>query len=226
MMDVATLARVSLFADLAEEDLERLAACFQRRRYARGQVIFAQGDPGQSLYVVETGRVAATASTADGRELVLNRFGPRECFGELALLDGEPRSADAVALEACSLFLLHRDDFLRFLEEHPPVAIRLLVVVSRKLRHTTQQALDVAFLDVPARIARTLLELATTRGALESSDHAPWLRVTQSELSEMIGATRETTNRWLSHYASQGLIDCKRGLVTILNPAGLRKRIY
>jgi CRP/FNR family cyclic AMP-dependent transcriptional regulator len=226
MLKTATLARVSFFADLAKEELEGLSACFQRRHYAKGQVIFAQGDPGQSLYIVETGRVAAIASTADGRELVLNRFGPGECFGELALLDGEPRSANAVAQEACSLFLLRRDDFLRFLVEHPSVAIHLLALVSRKLRHTTQQALDVAFLDVPGRLARALLDLARAQGGENVDRRSQAIRVTQSELAEMIGATRESTNRWLSYYTSQGLIDCQRGIVTILSPDGLRKRIY
>lgn len=221
-----SLARHGLFAELSPQDLRDLSACLGRRRCARGQIIFAQGDPGASLYVVESGQVKVVVTSADGKELVLNTFGPGDLFGELALLDGEPRSADAVAQEDCQLFVLRRDDFAQFLEEHPRAAVGLLAVLSRKLRHTTQQVQDVAFLDVPARLARALLELADTRGTACDGGSALAFRVTQAELAGLIGATRESANKWLGFFEAQGFIRCRRGQVTVLRPEALRRRIY
>src|SRR5688572_11669328 len=118
-MEAGLLRTVSLFAALSADDLAALSARLRRRRYARGQVIFTQGDPGASLCVVEEGRVRVSVVSEDGRELVLRVFGPGDFFGELALLDGEPRSADAVAQEPCTLLLLQRDEFLSVVEARP-----------------------------------------------------------------------------------------------------------
>lgn len=216
------LKSVSLFADLDDSHLARLAACLRSRHYVRGQIIFAEGDPGRSLCIVKSGKVNAVTSSPDGKELVLNTFGPGDIFGELALLTSGPRSADAVAQEPSHLFLLARNDFLAFLEAHPRVAIALLAIVSRKLQHTTQQVQDVSFLDVPARLARTLLDLATAAPMREGSQSC---RITQLELAARIGATRESVNKWLGTFADQGLIEHERGRVTILHPQALRNRI-
>jgi CRP-like cAMP-binding protein len=224
--DSSPLAKHGLFAELSPTDLRDLSACLRRRRCAKGQIIFAQGDPGTSLYVVEAGQVKVVLTSPDGKELVLNVFGSGDIFGEMALLDGEPRSADAVAQEDCLLLVLQRDDFLRFLEERPAVAISLLAILSRKLRHTTQQVQDVAFLDVPARLARALLDLAETRGTPSTASSGWTFRVTQAELAGMIAATRESVNKWLGFYEAQGLIRCVRGQVTVFRPEALRRRIY
>jgi len=220
----AMLKAVELFAELDDGQLDRLGECARPRRYARGQIIFAEGDPGTSLCIVASGRIDAVASSPDGKELVLNSFGPGDVFGELALLTGEPRSADAVAREASQVFLLPRDDFLTFLEANPRAAITLLAIVSRKLQRTTQQIHDVSFLDVPARLARALLDLAGADP--KASGEAPSFRVTQLELAARIGATRESVNKWLGYFADQGLIEQERGRVTILRPRALRQRIY
>ena len=225
-VNAAALARVKLFVGLAAEDLVALAANLQLRRYGKGQFIFQQGDPGLCLYLVESGKVKITSFSAEGKGLVLNLFGPGDFFGELALLDGEPRSADAVAQEACQLLLLQRDDFMRFLEARPHVAIKLLATVSSRLRHTTQQIEDMVFFDLPARLARTLLELAE---AEQTSTEAEWViasRPTQAELAEMVGATRESVNKWLGVYEEQGLIRRERNRWVILQPEALRKRMY
>jgi CRP/FNR family cyclic AMP-dependent transcriptional regulator len=218
-VNVAALRNVSLFAEVPVGDLEELTAGLRRRRYARGQVIFTQGDPGANLCIVEEGRVRIVVSSDDGKELTLRVLGPGEFFGELALLDGEPRSADAVAQEPCQLLLLQRDDFLRFVESRPRVAIALLSALSRKLRFTTRQAQDVAFLDVPARVARTLLHLADTG----EPDGQRTCRLTQAELAATIGVTRESVNRWLGYFAARGLIRPSRGAITILHPDRLRR---
>jgi CRP-like cAMP-binding protein len=220
------LTQVGLFAELPAEALAGLAPSLRRRRYPKGQVIFFQGDPGASLCLIETGRVKIALTTPDGREFVLALLGPGDYFGELSLLDGEPRSADAIALEACQLLLLQRDDFLRCLSAHPSVAIRLLAALSRRLRRTDQLVQEAAFLDVPARLARVLLEQAQSADAAGGAQPAGAGRLTQTELAGMIGATRESVNRWLSYFERQGLIRRQQGRITIVRPEGLRQRIY
>lgn len=225
-IDPQVLRQVSLFAGLSAEDLAALAGDLQRRHYARGQVIFRQGDPGVSLYLIEEGTIKIAVSTPGGKGLVLRIMGPRDFFGELSLLDGEPRSADAVAQSACQLLLLQREDFLRFVEARPGVAKGLLASVSRRLRYTTQQVQDAAFLDVPARLARVILELAQAYSQPGDEKLAVAPRPTQAELAEMVGATRESVNKWLGLYERQGLIRRESGALVIVQPDGLRKRIY
>ena len=219
----AVLSQVVLFTALSAEEHRALAACLRRRQYAKGQIIFVQGDPGTSLYLIETGRVKVVLTSEEGKERVLSILGPHDFFGELALLDGEPRSADAVALEACQLWLLQRADFLRYLETQPQVATKLLAVLSRRLRQTNQVVEEAAFLDVPARLARRLLELARDQGQPEAGGTVIATRLTQTELAGMIGATRESVNKWLGYYERQGLICCQRGQLTVLRPQGLRE---
>jgi CRP/FNR family cyclic AMP-dependent transcriptional regulator len=215
------LRRVPLFVDLDEAELAELSTSLHRRRHPKGQFIFNQGDPGASMCLIVAGRVQISVASPEGKELVLNQLGPGDVVGEMALLDGEPRSADAICQEACELLVLQREDFVRFLEAHPRVALRLLEVVSRKLRHTSRQAQDVAFLDVPARIARVLLELSE---AVDEPRTIP-RRVTQTELAGLIGATRESVNKWLGYYERQGLIRREKGTLHVLKPAVLRRRI-
>src|SRR5919202_291145 len=160
MVDPALLGSVPLFANLAVQDLEQLVRDLRRRRYARGQIVFASGDPGDNLYVIESGRVKLAFTSPEGREVILDIMGPTDFFGELALLDGEARSAEAIALEPSVLCLLGRNEFLKFLEQRPHVAIMLLGVLSRRLRRDARLLQDAAFLDVPARLERTILRLA------------------------------------------------------------------
>ncbi len=225
-LDARALGRHELFSELAQADLEALASRLRVRRFARGQVVFAQGDPGSSLYLIESGRVNVTLGTPDGREVLLAELKPGDLLGELALLDGEPRSADAVVQEEAQVYALERDDFAEFVGTHPKVALKLLAALSRKLRRTTQQVQDVALLDVPARLARHLLELAETRGEVLPRGKARVVQVTQAELASAIGATRESANKWLGYFERQGLLTLKRGQVTVVDPDALSKRVY
>jgi CRP-like cAMP-binding protein len=222
LVEANVLGSVPLFADLNERDLRELAEALRPRRYRRGETIFVTGDPGTSLCVVNTGRIKLALSSHEGREVILDVLGPGEVFGELALLDGEPRSADAVSIEATELLLLHREAFLRFLRERPEVAINLLGVLSRRLRRDAQLVQDAAFLDVPARLARTILRLAEP--AEDGTLRTP--RLTQSDLAAAAGTTRETLNKWLGFFAEQGFVKWNRSQVTVIDAEGLRRRIY
>ncbi|HEY3078922.1 MAG TPA: Crp/Fnr family transcriptional regulator [Chloroflexota bacterium] len=226
-MSALALQRTGLFASLPVGELEELAACLRRRRYARGQVLFTEHDPGTTLFVVESGRVNMTLTSPEGKELVVNSLGPGESFGEMALLTGEPRSTDAVVAEPGYLLQLDREDFVRCLRARPELAMEVMANLARRLRQTTQQAYDVAFLDVPARLARRLLDLAASDGEPAGAEAVRIARkLTQSELAALIGATRESVNKWLNHYERQGLISVDGRTITLLTPDTLRRRIY
>ena len=226
MADPALLARIALFAGLGTEDLAGLARDLRRRRYKKDEVIFFCGDPGASLCIIEAGRVKLTLPAPDGRgEVVLARLSPGEFFGELALLDGQPRSADAVATEAVELLMLGREDFLRYLEAHPRLAIALLEELSRRLRRDAEIIQDAAFLDIPGRLARVLLRLAETEGQPGSSGTAISARLTQTDLAGMVGATRESVNKWLGVYERRGLLRRQGGRIDLLRPEELHKQI-
>ena len=226
MIDPSVLARVGLFAELSADELAVLWVRLRRRMFAKDQIIFAEGDPGTSLYLVETGRVKISLASPEGKELVLNILGPGDFFGELALLDGEPRSADAVAQEPSQLLLLGREDFVSFVESSPMVAMGLLTAVGRWLRRSTQVARDGALLDVPSRLARVLLDLAEPRGEpVDEKSMVVAPRLTQSELAAMIGATRESVNKSLGYFERQGIIRRDGRMIRILRPEALRGRI-
>jgi CRP/FNR family cyclic AMP-dependent transcriptional regulator len=220
MVDAAMLRSVPLFANLADDDLDLLAGDLRRRRYARGQIIFAAGDPGDNLYLVESGTVKLAFTSAEGREVILDLMGPTDFFGDMALLDGESRSADAIALEPSVLCLLGRDQFLRFLEHRPRAAIVLLAFLSGRLRRDARLLQDAAFLDVPARLARTILRLAK-RGA-DGVTRTP--RLTQTDLAGITGTTRETLNKWLGFYEDEGLIRRERGSIAVVDADRLARR--
>jgi CRP/FNR family cyclic AMP-dependent transcriptional regulator len=216
------LSQVPLFAQLPPETVGQLGTRLRRRRYGKGDTVFYQGDPGMSLCIVQQGRVKLALTTPEGREIIIDLLGPGDVFGELALLDGEPRSADAVATEASELLLLERDEFIRFLLERPSVAVELLGILSRRLRRDAQLLQDAAFLDVPARLARTILRLAE---APSTGGQAVTPRLNQTDLAGLTGTTRETLNKWLGFFQQQGMIRLDKGRISVLEPRRLRERI-
>jgi CRP-like cAMP-binding protein len=222
------LAQVGLFADLTTAELVGLASLMRPRPYAKDEVIYLRGDPGTAFYVIASGKVKIALTSPDGKELILRRLGPGGFHGELALLDDEPRSADAVSTEASVLLVLQRDAFRQFLSEHPGIATKLLSTVSQYLRRNAELIQDATFLDVPARLARILLELATEPGATELPLPGAIIpdRMKQGELAALVGATRESINKWLGSFEKQGLISYDKGQITLLRPSGLKQRIY
>jgi CRP-like cAMP-binding protein len=219
------LARVGLFSGLSPAEVTGLASLMRPRTYARDEVIYLQGDIGTAFYVIATGRVKIGLTSPDGKELILRRLGPGDFHGELALLDDQPRSADAIATEPSVLLVLRRDAFRQFLAEHPAVATKLLATLSRYLRANTELIQDATFLDVPARLARILLELAGRSGEdLPPAGTVIPDRIRQAELAALVGATRESINKSLGAFERQGLIRYARGQITLLRPSGLKQR--
>ena len=206
-----------LFAQLSLGEIERLTTLARSHRYRRNQVIFNEGDPGTALYMIVKGRVKMSQSSPDGKERTLALLSAGDLFGEMALLDEQARSADAVVVEDAELLVVPRKEFLGFIMAHPQAAMSLLVVLSQRLRHTNLLVHDAAFFDVRGRLARVLLDLARADGETEPGGALVCPRLTQSELASMVGVTRESVNKWLRHYERSGLITRRRGRLVILD---------
>jgi len=218
------LAKVPMFEHLAEEELEHLSGLLQARRYPRGEVIFHQGDVGTALFIIRKGQVAIRLSSPDGKEVTLAMLERGDFFGELALLDGEPRSTDAVAREETELLSLQRESFHRFLESSPQVALGLLASLSRLVRRVTQLVHDATFLDARTRLIRVLLELARSQGEPSADGVVITQKLTQVELANLCGLTRESTNKWLRFFVREGLLSYEGGQITLVHPEQLLKQ--
>lgn len=218
------LQRVPFLGALAPEDREALAASVTHRRFRKGDIIFQREDEGQAIFIVESGSVRVYFPGSQGSDLTLAVFGPGDFFGEMSLLDGRPRSASAAATADTLAITLERSDFLALLTSRPKAALSVLEVVSRRLRGASEMASDLAFLDVGSRLAKRLLDLAATHGRLTAQGTLLDVRLTQEELANMIGVTRETVNRNLSEFRRLGLIGNQGRKFVILDQAGLRLR--
>jgi CRP/FNR family cyclic AMP-dependent transcriptional regulator len=224
--DSSYLRQVDIFANLSEEDAQELMAVARRRSFRAGEVIFHRDDPGQVLYIIKEGKVKISLISPDGQEISLVVFGKGECFGELALLDGEPRSADAIALEKVECYTLQRSDFQNAIMKHPTIAIQVLEVLSRRLRKTDRQVEDLIFLDVYGRVAKKLLELANEHGVKVDDGTRIEVRLTQQELASMVGASRESVNKVMGYFTDKQFISTDKHKITIHRIADLQRRIY
>lgn len=195
------------------------------RRYAPGQTIFQRDDPGDGLYGVLEGRVVVGVGSPDGKELILNMFGPGEFFGEIALLDGKGRTAGATAREASFLLFIARRVFLPFIEEHPRVAVRMIGLLCERLRRTTQQVEDAAFLNVPTRLAKQVLALGASHGTPRAGGTGIDIPISQTELAQTIGVSREIVSRQFAVWKKAGLVELRRGHVVIRDPATFDRAI-
>ena len=218
------LAEIPMFEKLEREDVEYLSGRLQQKRYARDEIIFHQGDVGTALFIVRKGEVAIRLSSPEGQEVILTLLSRGDSFGELALLDGQPRSTDAVAREETHLLILHREDFQHFLSERPAVAKNLLAVLAGMVRRVTQLVHDAAFLNARARLARVLLELARSQGT-PVPEGVLLPKCTQADLAKQCGVTRESVNRWLRFYAQERVIDSQRGRIVLLQMEQLRQDV-
>ena len=224
-MPKATMLRnVALFAGLSDQALEDLASSLGRRTFAKGMVIFHKGSSGQTMYIIESGKVRIFTLSESGQEVTLNIYGPGEVFGEFSLLDGQPRSAGAVAQEKTVALTLHRDHFFQQLEANPSMARSIIEVLTTRLRFTTEHAESLAFLDVYGRVAMRLLDLAGRYGTGEDGTELD-LHLTQAELATWVAATRESVNKVLGAFRDQGLIAVEGHKITILDLEGLERRI-
>jgi CRP-like cAMP-binding protein len=213
------LAGVSIFSSLDERALDALVRVTTTRTLEAGEVLFRKGDPGRQLFGVLAGRLKVLTSGADGKDFVMNLCDPGEVIGEIALLDSNPRSATIVAHERSRLLVLDRRDFLPFLERHPRVAIELAELLARRLRRLSELAEDSLLLALQARIAKKLLSLAERYGRPTPEGLLIDLPLSQQELGDMVGASRESINKQLRAWTQEGILLSSTGLFTLRNHA-------
>jgi CRP-like cAMP-binding protein len=204
-----------VFGEIGRDAIERLCAYARTRAVERGTTIFAKGDPGTALFAVSTGVVKISVPSDDGREAVFSLVYPGEIFGEIALLDGRPRTADAVAMTDCELLAIDRRDFLDFIETHAKAALKLIELLCGRIRLANEHFEEVLFLNLPARLARTVLRL-TTQGSGPQTVRK--ITITQRELGQMVGMTREPINKQLRVWEKRNWIRLERGGVVVLMP--------
>jgi CRP/FNR family cyclic AMP-dependent transcriptional regulator len=210
---LALLRNHSLFGLLPPAAIEHLGSYMKRRTLPRGSTIFAKGDPGTGLMGVLAGSVKISVPSADGRDIVLNIIHEDEIFGEIALLDGHPRTADATAMTDCELMVIERRDFIAYLRSQPDLTMQIIEILCSRLRRTSEQVQDVTFLDLPKRLAKALLRLIADA---EGQASMRKVTITQREISQIIGRSRESTNKQLRIWAAHGWIRLERGAVTVL----------
>jgi CRP-like cAMP-binding protein len=214
------IERNHLFRGLPQKTIDRVAALATRRSYDEGAIIFMRGDPGDSLCGVVTGRVRISASRAGGKEVFLNIMEPGDAFGEIALLDGSPRTATATAMARTELTIIPRDAFFALLRTEAQLAEHLIQLLCKRVRWTAEQMEDSALLSVPAKIAKRLLSLARVQG--RESPEGVRLAISQEELAQFLGLSRQIVNQHLQAWRGKGWIALGRGSVTIVNARGLQ----
>ena len=215
------LADSDLFGSLFDEELDQLVSYGKTTSVPEGNIVFQRGDDGDSLMIVITGRIKISNVSIDGKEAVLNFIEPCNCFGEIAMLDGKKRSADATALVATELFVLRKADMLRFIEAHPDVVWRVMGVLCAKLRRTSEMVEDSVLLTMEPRIARGILRLASDYGRKSPEGIRIEFRMSQRELGSYVGLARENVNRHLGTWRQRGVLSIENGVITIHDQAAL-----
>ena len=216
---MAVLRRVPLFAGLPEADLTALADLCREREYPKGSVILFEADQGDTLYLVGAGQVKVVLIGEDGREVVLSVLGEGAFFGEMALLDDEPRSAHVIALDDSRLLLLRREDFRNRLRASPELAITLLRELSRRLRRADDRIGSLVLLDVSGRVADLLLQ-----SAAEEKGDLITRRLTHHLIGQMIGASRETVSRAMKDFQDANWVMIERRRITLADRNALEQR--
>ncbi len=220
------LRQTTLFADLQTNELNAIAKDMIKKQYRQGEIIFREGDPGQVLYLIKSGQVRIFVNGLDGSETSVILFGrPGDIFGELAVIDGLPRSATAVALGDTILYIMRREQFREHMRRCPQLSLNFMKELSRRVRYNTMQMDSLASLPVPQRLARKLMELAQDYGQVQKDGVFIDMLLTQGNIASLIGATRESTNKSLRDFRKRDWIRLEQGHITILDSDALRAQV-
>jgi CRP-like cAMP-binding protein len=217
----AVLSEHLFLRHLSRDELRRIAVTSTLSNHSAGAVIFMKGDPGDSMLAVVRGRVKICAHSSEGKELILNIIERGGLFGEIALFDGEPRTADAIALEETDLLSLERAKFQPFFKEKPDLALHLLAVVCKRFRETSEHLEDSLFREAPSRLARCLLRLSCAFGKNVDGGTLLDIKLSQQQLGNYVGVSRETVNKQLGEWQRDGLIVINSSFITLRNKAAL-----
>jgi CRP-like cAMP-binding protein len=222
--DSEVLARAGLFQGVTPEAREALSAGLAFAEFGRGEDVFVEGEQGDTLYIVLTGKIKVGRRAADGRENMLSVMGPSDMFGELSLFDPGPRTATATVLVDARLASLGHASLRPWITDRPEIAEQLLRVLARRLRRTNDAVADLIFTDVPGRVAKALLGLADRFGTEEADGMRVRHDLTQEQLAQLVGASRETVNKALADFSARGWMRVDSRAVTILDAERLARR--
>src|ERR1700687_2205231 len=217
---LAVLRKHPIFSDLDPAALDQLCRYAKHSSLKRGATIVSKGDPGNSLIAVISGTVKISVSSPDGRSAILNLIGPGEIFGEVAVLDGLARTADAIANTNCEIFVIDRREFIPFVQSQPALAMKFIELLCTRLRWTSDQVEEVILQNLPGRLASALLRL-TEKHKLAPAGRT--IAITQQEISEMVGMTRESINKQLRAWAARSWVRLEHGAIVVLDANSLRE---
>jgi CRP/FNR family cyclic AMP-dependent transcriptional regulator len=206
MTSADILRKVPLFSDLPDEDLEKLALVAVKKTYPKDNVIFFEQDEGDSLFIISRGSVKVAKISDEGKEVILAILGPGEFFGDMSLLDGQPRSATVIAVEETEVSSIRRQEFLNLIKDSPHMSVKLLAVLSQRLRDANSKIGNLALLDVYGRLARILMDFAKIEGRKLENGKIAFRRPTHQAIANMIGTSRETVTRTLGDLHRRGYI--------------------
>src|ERR1700710_2465777 len=198
-----------MFADLGSDELSRISSLCHTQHLSSGEVLFQKGDAGDALFGVRRGQVRIETGSSDGSRLTLNFMGPGDLFGEVAVMDGQDRTADATAGEASELFVLRREDFLAFLEGEPKVGIKIIALLCQRIRWQSERMEESMLQPLPVRLARRLVALA--------ADFGSEVPISQEQLGVFVGPARASINRQLQLWRKDGILDLQRGRILLQN---------
>ena len=219
----SALLASELFQAMRPAELDETLKLASERRFRRGQAIFQKGDNGSSMMAVLRGRVRVSSVSSEGKEVTLNVINPGQVFGEIALLDGEPRSADCTAIEDTLLLVVERRQFLPYMTSNPDLTLRMIGVLCRKLRRASNALEELALFDLPGRLARVLLNLAQDYGRPDQGGTRIDLKLSQRDLSNLVASSRESVNKQLRAWRESGTVDLQNGYLVLCRPAELRR---
>jgi CRP/FNR family cyclic AMP-dependent transcriptional regulator len=220
---VALLRRVPVFSTLSSAELEQVAKVAMQRRFDAGEVVFKEGDEGSTCYIVRSGRARAIREHPDGRSITLAHFEPGDIFGEMAMLDGERRSATVQTTEATEAIAILSTDMHRLLREHPDISVKLIAALGQRLRDTNERLARQSFQTVQSRVAAALSQLVASARQAEGD---VVIHATQAELAQLAGSSRESASRFLAVLERAGIITQGRGRLTVHDRQALQRYVY
>jgi CRP/FNR family transcriptional regulator len=223
---ITLLRHVRVFAGLSEEDLTAIAEVSVSRRYAAGEVVFREGDGGDTCYIVRSGLARAVRQHSDGRSITLAHFGAGDIFGELAMFDEEPRSATVDVIDEVEVVAIPGRDMQRLMREHPEIAVKLNAALAQRLRATNERLARQSFQTVQSRVAAVLAQMVVTARSGNEGEGDVVIALTQADLAKLAGSSRESASRFLATLERSGVITQGRGRLTVHDPSALEGYVY
>lgn len=219
------LKEIPLFSHLDNDDFQQLTNICSEKKFERGQTIFYEEDMGTGFYIIVSGQVKIVMLSNDGREHILGLLRERDFFGEMSILDGEPRSATAIALSDIKAITITREDFTKLLRNNPDISIKIMFVLCKRLRRADRHVESLAFLSAPGRVARTILELSDEQGIKDDNKIIINHKMTRQEFANIAGTSRETLTRVLMEFQDEGILDIGKNQIVLVDKKLLKEKV-